>query len=194
MRILVGCERSGIVRDAFIARGHDAMSCDLMPTDRPGPHYQGDVRDVWHALWDLFIYHAPCTHTCVSGAKHFAAKRMDGRQAQGVSFFMECWRHGTKYCDRVAAEHPISILSSLFRKPDQIIHPWWFGHGEVKATGLYLHNLPPLKPTNIVEGREARVHRMPPGPERAKKRSETFPGIADAMASQWGFQLVAGAA
>ncbi len=186
MRVLVACEESGVVRDAFIKGGHEAMSCDLQPSRRPGPHYQGDVRDVLHALWDLMIFHAPCTDICVSGAKHFAAKRMDGRQQAGISFFVELWRHGERYVDKMAAEQPIGVLSSMFRRPDQIIQPWQFGHGETKATCLWLKNLPPLVPTNIVEGREARVHRMPPGPDRARERSATYQGIADAMAEQWG--------
>lgn len=170
------------------------MSCDLLPTRKPGPHYQGDIRDVINACWDLLIFHAPCTDICVSGAKHFGAKRMDGRQAVGVSFFMELWRHGERYIDKMAAEQPIGIMSSLFRKPDQIIQPWQFGHGETKATCLWLHNLPLLKPTEIVEGRVARVHRMPPGPSRARERSATYAGIAQAMAEQWGgFTLEASA-
>ncbi|WP_337054020.1 hypothetical protein [Pseudoxanthomonas sp. USHLN014] len=186
MRVLVACEESGEVRDAFIARGHDAMSCDLLPTRRPGPHYQGDVRDVLHACWDLLIFHAPCTHVCVSGAKHFAAKRLDGRQQAGISFFMELWRHGERHVDKMAAEQPIGILSNLFRKPDQIIQPWQFGHGETKATCLWLQRLPKLVPTEFVAGREARVHRMPPGENRARERSATYRGIAEAMADQWG--------
>lgn len=186
MRVLVGCEESGVVRDAFIALGHDAMSCDLLPTRAPGPHYQGDIRDVLHACWDLLVFHAPCTDICVSGAKHFAAKRMDGRQAAGISFFMELWRHGERYVGKMAAEQPIGIMSSLFRKPDQIIRPWMFGHGETKATCLWLHNLPLLNPTLVVKGREARIHKMPPGPNMARERSATYQGIADAMAAQWG--------
>lgn len=192
--MLIACEESGVVRDAFIARGHDAMSCDLQPTRRPGPHYQGDVRDVLHACWDLLIFHAPCTHICVSGSRHFEAKRMDGRQQAGLSFFMELWRHGERYVDKMAAEQPIGVLSSIFRKPDQVIHPHWFGHPEFKATCLWLHNLPPLKPTAPISIPERsssewiewnRVHRMPPGRDRAMKRSETFSGIAEAMANQW---------
>jgi hypothetical protein len=186
MKVLIACEESGVVRDAFIQGGHEAMSCDLQPTRMPGPHYQGDVRDVMHYPWDLMIFHAPCTHICVSGAKHFAAKRLDGRQQSGVSFFMELWRHGERHIEYMAAEQPIGILSSLFRKPDQVIQPWQFGHGETKATCLWLQNLPLLKPTKIVEGREARIHRMSPGPDRAKERSATYQGIADAMATQWG--------
>jgi hypothetical protein len=185
VRVLIACEESGVVRDAFAAQGHDAMSCDLLPTRSPGKHYQGDVRDVLHAFWDLMIFHAPCTDICVSGAKHFAVKRLDGRQQAGVSFFMELWRHGERYVDKVAAEQPIGIMSSLFRKPDQVIQPWQFGHGETKATCLWLRNLPKLQPTNVVEGREARIHKMAPGPNRARERSATYQGIADAMANQW---------
>jgi hypothetical protein len=186
MKVLVACEMSGIVRDAFITKGHEAMSCDLLPTQQPGPHYQGDVRDVLHFPWDMMIFHAPCTDICVSGARHFAAKRMDGRQQAGVSFFMELWRHGERHVEFMAAEQPIGILSTLFRKPDQIIQPWEYGHGETKATCFWLKGLKPLKPTNIVEGREARIHKMPPSAERAIERSKTFTGIADAMAEQWG--------
>lgn len=143
LKVLIACESSGVVRDAFIRYGADAMSCDLKPTTRPGPHYQGDVRDVLHALWDMLIYHAPCTATSVSGSRHFPAKRNDGRQACGVSFFMELWRHGERYIHRVVAEHPISIMSSLFRKPDQIIQPYHFGEDASKATCLWLRNCPP---------------------------------------------------
>ncbi|MBU6392534.1 MAG: DNA cytosine methyltransferase [Planctomycetes bacterium] len=187
MRVLVACEFSGIVREAFRAKGHDALSCDLMPSDLPGPHYQGDVRDVLHACWDLMIFHAPCTNICVSGAAWFKEKRLDGRQAQGISFFMELWRHGERYIDKMVAEQPIGIMSSLFRKPDQIIQPWQFGHGETKATCLWFKNLPLLKSTNIVEGREQRLHRLPPSSDRSKIRSTTFQGIANAMAEQWNF-------
>lgn len=182
MRVLIACEMSGRVRDAFIALGHDAMSCDLLPTEAPGPHYQGDVRDVLRYPWDLMIAHPPCTHTSVSGARHFAEKWMDGRQVVGVSFFMEL---ASAPIPRIAIEQPVSILSTLYRKPDQIIHPWQFGHGETKATCLWLKGLPPLVPTDVVEGREARVHRMPPSPDRWKLRSATYPGIAAAMAAQW---------
>jgi len=183
MRVLVACEESGAVRDAFIKGGHEAMSCDLLPTRSPGPHYQGDVRDVLHYPWDLMIAHPPCSHTSVSGSKHFAAKRQDGRQQAGVSFFIELARAPIP---RIAIEQPVSILSSLYRKPDQIIQPWQFGHGETKATCLWLKGLPLLAPTNVVEGREARIHRMPPGPNRARDRSATYAGIAEAMADQWG--------
>jgi len=161
------------------------MSCDLLPTDAPGPHYQGDVFDVIDYPWDLMIAHPPCTDLAVSGARHFEAKRMDGRQQASVSFFMSLHRR-SEHIQRVAIENPISIMSSLWRKPDQIIHPWQYGHGETKATCLWLKGLPLLEPTNVVEGREARIHRMPPSEDRWKKRSETYKGIAEAMARQWG--------
>jgi len=183
MRVLIACEYSGRVRDAFIKAGHDAMSCDLLPTDAPGPHYQGDVRDVLDYPWDLMIAHPPCTALAVSGSRHFAVKKLDGRQQVGVSFFMMLAKSGIP---RFAIENPISIMSSMYRKPDQIIQPWQFGHGETKATCLWLRNLPPLKPTNIVEGREQRIHKMPPSADRWKLRSETYQGIADAMAMQLG--------
>ncbi len=189
LRVLIGCEESGVVRDAFIARGHKAMSADLQPTRRPGPHYQGDVFDVIHYPWDLAIFHWPCTHTAVSGARHFAEKWEDGRQAAGVSLFMRGWREAA-HIPAVAFEQPVSILSSLFRKPDQIIQPWQFGHGETKATCLWTRGLPALKPTDVVEGRADRIHKMPPSPNRARERSATYQGIADAMADQWGGRLL----
>ncbi len=182
LRVLVSCEYSGVVRDAFLARGHDAMSCDLLPTEVPGPHYQGDVRDLLHYPFDLMIAHPPCTHLSVSGARHFEAKRMDGRQQAAVSFFMELARAPIPM---IAIENPVCIMSSLWRKPDQTIQPWQFGHPETKATCLWLKGLPCLVPTDVVEGREARVHRLPPTPDRWKLRSTTYQGIAEAMASQW---------
>jgi hypothetical protein len=190
LKVLIGCEYSGAVRDAFLALGHDAMSCDLLPSDAPGPHYQGDVFDVIDYPWDLAIFHFPCTNTAVSGARHFAEKWTDGRQAASVSLFMRGWRRAA-HIPRVAFEQPVSIISSLFRKPDQVIQPWQFGHGETKATCLWLRGLPKLQSTDIVEGREARVHKTPPGPDRWKKRSQTFAGIASAMAAQWGGQCMA---
>jgi hypothetical protein len=183
MKVLVACEFSGIVRDAFIKRGHDAMSCDLLPTETPGAHYQGDVRDVLDYPWDLMIAHPPCTHLSVSGARHFSEKRMDGRQQSAVSFFM---RLAKADIPRIAIENPVCIMSTLWRKPDQTIQPWEFGHGETKATCLWLKSLPPLQPTNIVPGREARVWKMTPSADRGKLRSRTFQGVADAMAGQWG--------
>ena len=186
MRILVACESSGTVRDALIRAGHDAMSCDLLPTDSPGPHYQGDVFDVIDYPWELMIGHPPCTHLSVSGSRHFAAKKLDGRQQAAVSFFMRLIRQSA-HIPMVAIENPVCIMSSLYRKPDQIIHPWQYGHGETKATCLWLKGLPLLQPTNIVEGREARIHRMPPSPDRWKERSRTYDGIAKAMSEQWNF-------
>lgn len=186
MRVLVACEFSGTVRDAFAKLGHDAMSCDLLPTDAPGQHYQGDVRDVIDGCWDLMIAHPPCTHLSVSGAKHFAEKRIDGRQQSAISFFMMLAKSDIPM---IAIENPVCIMSNLYRKPDQIIQPWQFGHGETKATCLWLKGLKKLTETNIVEGRDDRIHKMPPGPDRWKERSKTFQGIADAMASQWGSNL-----
>lgn len=183
MRVLVACEYSGAVRDAFTRGGHDAMSCDLLPSETEGQHYQGDVRDVLNYPWDLMVAHPPCTHLSVSGARHFEAKRMDGRQQSAVSFFMLLARAPIP---RIAIENPVCVMSSLWRKPDQVIQPWQYGHGETKATCLWLKGLPRLTPTQVVDGREARVHRMPPSPERWKERSRTFAGIADAMAQQWG--------
>ena len=192
MRVLIACEYSGTVRDAFIAVGHEAMSCDLLPTERPGPHYQGDVRDVLNYPWDMMIAHPPCTDLSVSGARHFEAKRIDGRQQASVSFFMMLAKADIP---QIAIENPVCIMSSLWRKPDQVVQPYQFGHGETKATCLWLKGLPKLRPTNIVEGREQRVHRMPPSPDRWKERSRTYQGIADAMAQQWGVpQLLAGVA
>jgi site-specific DNA-cytosine methylase len=183
MRVLVACEYSGTVRDAFLKAGHDAMSCDLLPTDAPGPHYQGDVRDVLDYPWDLMIAHPPCTDLSVSGARHFPAKQKDGRQQASASFFLSLAKADIRH---IAIENPVCIMSSLWRKPDQVIQPWQFGHGETKATCLWLKGLPNLTPTNIVEGRENRIHKMAPSPYRWKERSKTFQGIADAMAAQWG--------
>jgi hypothetical protein len=180
VRVLVACEYSGRVRDAFLAKGHDALSCDLLPTEVAGPHYQGDVMDIIGDGWDLLVSHPPCTHLAVSGARWFKDKLAE--QEEALEFVR---RLLNAPIPRIALENPVSIISSRIRKPDQTIQPWQFGHGEVKATCLWLKNLPPLKPTNIVEGREARVHRMPPGPDRWKERSRTFEGIAQAMADQW---------
>lgn len=195
MRVLVACEYSGVVRDAFIARGHEAMSCDLLPTEVPGPHYQGDVRDVLDYPWDLMVAHPPCTHLSVSGARHFEAKRLDGRQQSAVSFFMALAKADIP---RIAIENPVCVMSSLWRKPDQTIQPHMFGHPEFKATCLWLKGLPLLKPTTphlrppeCPEERKSweRVHRMPPGEDRWKLRSLTYSGVAEAMASQWTGQL-----
>ena len=186
-RVLIACEFSATVRDAFRKQGHDAWSCDLLPTEGdPAWHIQDGLQHVlcrsWPA-WDLIIAHPPCTDLAVSGARHFAAKKTDGRQEAALDFVRMIMAAN---CDHIAVENPISIISSHIRKPDQIIQPWQFGHGETKATCLWLKNLPKLIATNLVDGREARVHRMPPGPNRWKDRSRTFPGIADAMAVQWG--------
>ncbi len=180
MRVLVACEFSGIVRDAFAAEGWDAWSCDLLPSERPGRHYQADVRNVLALDWDLLIAHPPCTNLAVSGARWFKEKEKE--QAEDLEFVRLLLDAPIPH---TALENPISIISSRIRKPDQIIQPWMFGHPEVKATCLWLKNLPKLTPTNIVDGREARVHRMPPGPNRWKERSRTLPGIAEGMAKQW---------
>ena len=176
----MACEYSGRVRDAFLAKGHDAMSCDLLPTDVPGPHYQGDVMDVIGDGWDMMIAHPPCTHLAVSGARWFKDKQTE--QGEALEFVRALLGANIT---RIALENPVSIISSRIRKPDQVIQPWQFGHGETKATCLWLKSLPKLTPSNIVEGREQRVHRMPPGPDRWKERSRTFEGVAAAMADQW---------
>ena len=181
MKVLVACEFSGIVRDAFHTLGHDAISCDLLPSDSEGPHYQGDVRDIIDDGWDIMIAHPPCTHLAVSGARWFKNKQGEQQEALAfVSFLL------SSPVPRICLENPISIISSRIRKPDQIIQPWEFGHGETKATCLWLKGLPLLQPTDIVEGRVARVHKEPPSPDRWKKRSLTYKGIAQAMAEQWG--------
>jgi hypothetical protein len=185
VKVLIACEYSGVVREHFLRGGHDAMSCDLLDTEIPGPHYKGDLFDVIDYPWDLAIFHPECTHLAVSGSRHFEAKRMDGRQQAAVSFFMRIERRSA-HIPRIAIENPVCIMSSLWRKPDQIIQPWQYGHGETKATCLWLRGLPTLQPTNIVEGREQRIHRMPPSPNRWKERSRTFDGIGAAMADQWG--------
>ena len=189
MKILVACEYSGRVRQAFRERGHDAWSCDLLPSEDGSPfHAQRDVASLlkeWRH-WDLMIAHPPCTHLAVSGARWWKDKQQEQAKAlEFVRLLMDA------PIERIAIENPISKISTAIRKPDQIIQPWQFGHGETKATCLWLKNLPPLVPTNIVDGREARVHRMSPGPDRWKERSRTYQGIADAMANQWsyGFHL-----
>jgi site-specific DNA-cytosine methylase len=183
MKVLIACEYSGAVRDAFSAFGHDVMSCDLLPTEKPGKHYQGDIRDVLYDAWDLIVAFPPCTHLAVSGSGSFAAKQADGRQQEGIDFFMLFTRLN---CERVAIENPVGIMSTHWRKPDQIIQPWQFGHGETKKTCLWLKNLPKLIASNVVPGREQRVWKMGPSPDRGKLRSLTYQGIAEAMAQQWG--------
>lgn len=181
MRIIIACEFSGIVRDAFRARGHDAVSCDLLPTERPGRHYLGDVRDIINDGFDLMICHPPCTHLAASGARWWPEKIELQREAlEFVKFLLN------SSIPKIALENPVGKISTAIRPPDQIIQPWQFGHGETKATCLWLKGLPLLVPTNVVEGREPKIHRMPPGPDRWKERSRTFPGIAEAMADQWG--------
>ena len=181
MNVLVACEFSGVVRDAFRARGHNAWSCDLLPCESDESwHLMQDVKTLLDFNWDLMIAHPPCTHLSVSGARWFKDKQVEQREA--IDFFMALINAPIP---RIAVENPISIMSTRYRKPDQIIQPWQFGHGETKATCLWLKNLPKLEPTNIVDGREARVHRMPPGSDRWRERSRTFTGIAEAMAEQW---------
>lgn len=186
MRILVACEFSGVVRRAFRDLGHDAWSCDLLPAEDDSPfHFQQDIFTPdgdWNlpADFDLGIFHPPCTHLAVSGARWFKDKQVEQRKA--IWFFMSC---ANAPIPRVAVENPVCIMSSLYRKPDQIIQPWMFGHGETKATCLWLKGLPKLVPTNIVEGREQRIWKMGPSPDRWKERSRTFEGVAKAMASQW---------
>ena len=181
MKVLIACEYSATVRDAFRAKGHDAWSCDLLPTDGDARwHVQGDVFDIITDGWDLMVAHPPCTHLSVSGARWFKDKLVE--QAEALDFVR---RLLDASIPRIALENPISIISSRIRKPTQIIQPWQFGHGETKATCLWLKNLPPLVSTKVVDGREARVHKMAPSPDRWKERSRTYQGIADAMASQW---------
>jgi hypothetical protein len=171
------------VRDAFAAKGHDAWSCDLLKTEQLGQHYQGDVRDILSQGWDLMICHPPCTHLAVSGARHFARKVASGEQQEALDFVRLLL---DAPIPRICLENPVSIISTRIRKPDQIIQPWQFGHGETKATCLWLKGLPKLTPTNIVDGRDDRIHKMPPSPDRWKNRSRTYEGIASAMADQWG--------
>ncbi len=182
MRVLVACEFSGTVRRAFRALGHDAWSCDLLPAEDGSPHHiQDDALVAYRAGWDLMIAHPPCTHLAVSGARWWKDKAQEQEDALDfVRLLMAA------PIPRICIENPVSKISSAIRKPDQIIQPWQYGHGETKATCLWLKGLPLLTPTNIVEGRQARIHRMPPGPDRWKERSRTYEGIAQAMAMQWG--------
>ena len=183
MRVLIACEYSGRVRDAFTERGHNAVSVDYLPSETEGKHIEGDVLDVIKSQkWDLMIAFPPCTHLAVSGARWFKEKQ-DGRQQQALQFVRDLM---DAPIESIAIENPVSIISSRIRKPDQIIQPWEFGHGETKKTCIWLKNLPPLMPTKIVTGREQRVWKMPPSADRWKERSRTYQGIADAMADQWG--------
>ncbi|WP_010490865.1 DNA cytosine methyltransferase [Pseudomonas sp. S9] len=180
---LVACEFSGRVRDALTEIGFYAVSCDLLPSETEGEHIQGDVLELLDWGWDLLIAHPPCTDLAVSGARHFAAKVADGRQARALDFVRTLMAAPIQF---KALENPKSIISTRIRKPDQIVQPWMFGHGERKETHFWLENLPALKPTDIVDGREPVVHYMAPGPDRWKNRSRTYPGIAVAIAQQWG--------
>lgn len=182
MKALIACEYSGLVRHFLTKLGWDAISCDILPSDIPGKHYMGDIRDILYEDWDLIIAFPPCTHLAVSGARYFKEKIADGRQQEAIDFFMLFANHP---CKHVAIENPVGIMSTKWRKPDQIIQPWQFGHGETKATCLWLKELPRLVPTDIVDGREQRIWKMTPGPLRAKERSKTYHGIARAMAEQW---------
>ena len=181
MNVLVACEFSGVVRQAFRDRGHNAWSCDILPADdRSEYHIQDDV--LKHLIgWDLMIAHPPCTYLAVSGARWWKGREKE--QQGAIDFFMELWNAPIK---KICIENPVGKISSAFRKPDQYVQPWEFGHGETKKTGLWLKGLPVLVPTKIVDGRENRIHRMAPGPDRWKIRSKTYQGIADAMAEQWG--------
>lgn len=181
MKVRVICEFSGTVRDAFSLRGHDAESCDLLPSETPGAHYEGNYHDLDYTGVDLLIAHPPCTHLAVSGARWFKEKPQEQQAAlEEVRWILNL------PVPKICLENPIGIISSKIRKPDQIIQPWQFGHGEVKATCLWLKGLPKLQPTDIVDGRVPRVHHAPPSPDRWKERSRTLPGIAWAMAQQWG--------
>ena len=182
MRVLVACEYSGRVRDAFRRHGHDAWSCDLLECEAdPSWHYQAPVEEVLGNGWDLMVAHPPCTHLAVSGSRHFHRKQRE--QAEALDFVRLLM---AAPIDRWCIENPVSIISSAITPPQQIIQPWQFGHGETKTTCLWLKNLPSLKPTLVVAGREPRIHMMPPGPDRWKDRSRTFKGIAEAMGDQWG--------
>ena len=181
MRVLIACEFSGIVRDAFLKQGHDAVSIDLLPGESHGPHVEDNVLDYLDSIWDMMVAFPPCTHLAVSGARWFKDKQQE--QQDAISFFLQLYNAPIP---KICIENPVGIMSSVLRKPDQYIHPWQFGHGETKKTGLWLKNLPLLQPTNIVEGRDNRVHREPPSKDRWKNRSRFYPGIAKAMAEQWG--------
>jgi site-specific DNA-cytosine methylase len=202
MRVLIACEFSGTVRDAFAKLGHDVISCDLEPTEKPGNHYQGDVFDIINDGFDLMIAFPPCTHLAVSGARHFEQKRKDGRQQQGIDFFLKI---AYANIPKIAIENPVGIMSSHYKKPHQIIQPWHFGDKAQKTTCLWLKNLPPLQHTNIVDkgdfyitpgGKKMPAWMCDPAvngkklgyntPEIKKIRNKTFQGIADAMAAQWG--------
>jgi hypothetical protein len=184
MKVLVACEFSGVVRDAFRRAGHDAMSCDLLPTQTPGPHHVGDVLDILNDGWDLMVAHPPCTYLCVSGMHWTTRGLRDPQLTEDALAFFRALLDAK--IPRVAVENPVGVVSTRVGKPDQIVQPWQFGHGETKATCLWLRGLPKLTPTNVVPGRAPTIHRMRPGKDRWAKRSVTYQGIADAMANQWG--------
>lgn len=182
MKVLIACEMSGTIREAFKSKGHIAMSCDLLPTEINGWHYQGDLFDVIDLGWDLVIAHPPCTYLAVSGNRWYAGTK---QREDAIKFVERIWESNVK---RLCIENPVGVLStqSILGPPTQYIQPWQFGHGETKKTGLWLKNLPPLKPTNIVEGREQRIWKMGPSANRGIERSRTYQGWADAIVSQWG--------
>lgn len=187
LRVLVACEFSGVVRDAFLARGHDAMSADLLPTDSPGPHYQGDVRDILHNDWDLLIAHPPCTRLANSGVRWLHERNLWDQMREAAEFFRLFLDQ--EHIPHIAVENPVMhghAKKIIGRGQDFTIQPWQYGHGETKRTCFWTKDLPPLRPTHIVEGREQRVWRLPPSEDRWKERSVTFPGVAAAMADQWG--------
>lgn len=188
MRVLIACEFSGVVREAFAAKGHTAFSCDLEPTEIPGWHFMQDVRDVIYDGWDLMVAHPPCTHLCVSGARWWPGN--EEFQTDALNFVMELMHAPIP---RIAIENPIGKISTTIRKPDQIVHPYWFGHDERKSTCLWLKNLPLLEPTNLIPDGKAcsasSIHRERPGKFRSKDRSITYQGLANAMADQWSFQV-----
>jgi hypothetical protein len=182
MRVLIACEFSGVVRDAFLARGHDAWSCDLLPTEQPGPHIRGDVLTVLERRWDLLIAHPPCTLLARAGARWWASAPA-GAQEAALQFVRDLL---AAPIPRIAVENPPGRIGTQIRPADQYVQPWQFGHGEIKMTGFWLAGLPLLRPTCIVSGRQPRVHHAAPGADRWKERSRTLPGIAAAMAEQWG--------
>jgi hypothetical protein len=188
VKVLVACEFSGIVRDAFIKAGHDAISCDILPSELPGPHHLGAVEQIlWSVNWDMIIAHPPCTYLCNSGVRWLKGNPERFVQMERAAHFFNIFLSNS--CPKIVVENPIPhkyARETLLRDYDQIVQPWQFGHGESKATCLWLKGVPPLKPTNIVDGREGRIHKMPPGKDRGHQRSRTYPGIAQAMAEQWG--------
>lgn len=196
MRVLVACEYSGAVRNAFIKAGHEALSCDILPTDQPGPHYQGDVRDILYDGWDLMVAHPPCTYLSVSGMHWTKRGLRDPQLTEDALEFVQLLLDAP--IEKIALENPVSVISSRIRKPDQIINPWQFGHDASKKTCLWLKNLPLLVPTNIIEPRiidgkkrwgnqtDSGQNKLAPSDDRWKIRSETYAGIAAAMAEQWG--------